>query len=101
MQLGHSAWQVPVAESLYLLFYEEAETLKQRLDTDVFCDVEMEQSLISASNGVLGYMDVQHLKAVNSQNTLRESFRGPFELLAQRQKTQFRLEVVAVSKSVN
>lgn len=63
-QLEQSAPQVRIAESKYSLLYDETQTLKQRLATDMFCDGEREQRLINASKHDLRYMDTLHAKPV-------------------------------------
>lgn len=100
-QLEHSTSQVRVAESKYLLLYEETQTLKQRLATCVFCDGEIEQRVINARKNVLRYMDALHSKVVMSQNTVRESFCGSFATPFQRLQTFFTQEVAPVSKFVD
>lgn len=84
----------------YSLLYAESQTLMQRMATVVSRDGEMEQCLIKASKDVLEYMDVLLAKAVKSQNTFRESFRGSCASLVQWFQTLFTQEVAAVSKSV-
>lgn len=76
-QLEQSASQVFVAESKYLLLYDEAQT------TGISCDGEMKQLLINTSRDVLRYMDGHHSKAVKSKNTFTESFRGSIASLVQ------------------
>lgn len=83
-QLEQSASEVRDAESKYSPLFDGAQTLKQRTVTGVSCNVEMERCLIGASKDVLGYMDVLHSKAVNSQNTVGESCCGCFVSFVQR-----------------
>lgn len=87
------------AKSKYSLLYDEAQKLGLQLATDVSSTAEMKQRLINARKDVLGYMDALHLKAVMSQNTIKESFCGNFASLVQRLQTVFMLEVAAVPKS--
>lgn len=94
-QLEHNASRVRVAESKYWLLYDKGQTLKQRLATGVASNGEIEQRMNNASIDVLRNMNVLHLKVVQSQNAVREWFRG-IELLARRLHTLFP-EVIAAS----
>lgn len=67
-QLEQSALWGRVAEPKYLLLYDEADMLKQRLATGVYCNGEIEQRLIDARKKLLGYMDALFSMAVKSQD---------------------------------
>lgn len=61
-QLEQSVSQVHVAKSKYLLLCYKAQMLKQRLDTGISCDKDIEQRLIYGRKDVLGYIDALLLK---------------------------------------
>lgn len=90
-----------VVKFKYSHVYDEVQTLKQRLATNVLYNGEMEQRLINASKDELGYMDPLHLKAVMSQGTVMESLPGNFVLHVQSLQTLSTNEVVAVSDFIN
>lgn len=100
-QLEQSPSQVRVAEFKYWISCNESLTLKQELAMGISCGAEIEQLLMNGSKVVLGYMDALHLKAVKSQNTVRESFRGSFAPLVQRLQTSFTQEVAVASRVVD
>lgn len=84
-----------------MLLHDETQTLKQRLDTGIFCDGEMKQRLIYASKDVLWYMDVLLPKSVKLQNTFTESFHGGFALLVQRLQTVLNQKLLRSPKTVD
>lgn len=90
-----------VAESKYLLLDDEALTLKYRLATGVFCNVEMKECVNSAGKDVLDYMNTLHSKGVKSQNTVRKLFCGNLALLVHWLQTLFTQKVSVVFISVD
>lgn len=96
--LEYSASQVCVTRTKYSLLYDEIYLLKQRLAADIYCDREMEQSLVNEGKDMLRYMDALHANTVKSQYNVRNSFCVSFALRFQGLQTFFKQEVVAVYK---
>lgn len=98
-ELEQTALQGRYAQLKYMFFYEETQTLKQRLSMGLSSNGKVAKHLINASENMLDYMDALHSKAAKFQNTLREYFDGSFASLVKQLQTVLTLEVVAVFTS--